>query len=106
MTIKYHCAVLAAEGLKQALTKWDVIQGKRKIDESFVKLILAAVIDPLTGESVLKGDKYRGCKIEGKKVKIMLNIPKDSLEAEAFEEQIREAFEGLDVDLEIEFAES
>ena len=104
--IKYHCAVLAAEGLKQALAKWDVIQGRRKIDEKFVKLILAAVIDPLTGESVLKGDKYRGCKIEGKKVKIMLNIPKDSPEAEAFEEQIREAFEGLDVDLEIEFVES
>ena len=101
--IKYHCAVLAAEGLRQALGKWDVIQGKRKIDESFVKLILAAVIDPLTGESVLHGHKYLGCEIEGKKVKIKLAIPKDSEEAIVFEEQIRESFEGLDVDLEIEF---
>jgi len=101
--IKYHCAVLAAEGLRQALAKWDVIQGKRKIDESFVKLILAAVIDPLTGESVLHGHKYLGCEIEGKKVKIKLAIPKDSEEAIVFEEQIRESFEGLDVDLEIEF---
>lgn len=101
--IKYHCAVLAAEGLRQALGKWDVIQGKRKIDESFVKLILAAVIDPLTGESVLHGHKYLGCEIKGKKVKIKLAIPKDSEEAIVFEEQIRESFEGLDVDLEIEF---
>ncbi|AIF70175.1 hypothetical protein PAP_08975 [Palaeococcus pacificus DY20341] len=102
--IKHHCAVLAAEGLKQALAKWDVIQGRREIDERFVKLILAAVIDPLTGESVLHGHKYKGCEIEGKKVKIMLNVPKDDPEAEVFEEQIRESFEGLDVDLEIEFA--
>jgi len=102
--IKYHCAVLATEGLRQALGKWDVIQGKRKIDESFVKLILAAVIDPLTGESVLHGHKYLGCEIEGKKVKIKLAIPKDSEEAIVFEEQIRESFEGLDVDLEIEFS--
>lgn len=102
--IKYHCAVLAAEDLRQALGKWDVIQGKRKIDESFVKLILAAVIDPLTGESVLHGHKYLGCEIKGKKVKIKLAIPKDSEEAIVFEEQIRESFEGLDVDLEIEFS--
>jgi len=102
--IKHHCAVLAAEGLKQALAKWDVIQGRREIDERFVKLILAAVIDPLTGESVLHGHKYKGCEVDGRKVKIMLNVPKDDPEAEVFEEQIRESFEGLDVDLEIEFA--
>lgn len=101
--IKYHCAVLAAEGLRQALAKWDVIQGKRRIDESFVKLILAAVIDPLTGESVLHGHKYLGCEIEGKKVRIKLAIPRDSEEAIVFEDQIRESFEGLDVNLEIEF---
>ncbi|MCD6559754.1 MAG: iron-sulfur cluster assembly scaffold protein [Palaeococcus sp.] len=102
--IKFHCAVLAAEGLKQALAKWDVLQGRRDIDEGFVKLILAAVIDPLTGESVLQGHKYRGTEIMGRQIKIMLNVPRDDPEAEIFEEQIKEAFEGLDVDLRIEFS--
>jgi len=102
--IKFHCAVLASEGLKQALAKWDVLQGRRDIDEGFVKLILAAVIDPLTGESVLQGHKYRGTEIRGRQIKIMLNVPRDDPEAEIFEEQIKEAFEGLDVDLRIEFS--
>ncbi len=97
--VKYHCAVLAVDALKIALDKWDVKRGVKPIDEKFVREILRGVIDPETGESILQSVKSIEIK-DGIKI-VVKGIPEEG--KEIVREQVLDAFEDLDIKVELEF---
>ncbi len=98
--IKYHCAALAVTALRIALDKWEVISGRKKIDETLIKRMLRGLLDPHTDRDLLSSGAVDKIEIEDGKVRILLNVPQD----EYFDEivsNIREAFEKLPVELEV-----
>jgi len=98
--IKSHCAVLSVRALRVALTKYDVKRGKLPFDLKIAKKLLNGVIDLASGESILKTDKIKDLKVEGKKITIVLGN-KDGLED--VEEQITAVFSDLDVEFDIRY---
>lgn len=98
--IKYHCSNLSIEALNLALSKFEIIKGRKRIDEDFVEKVLKAVLDPRTGKDIITEDKLESLDVENKHIK--LGIEEDD-QPEVIEEQIEEAFEGLDVKINIDF---
>lgn len=101
--IKYHCAVLSVKGLRLALTKWDVIKGRRALDEKLVEELLKGVMDPHTDKDLVSAGMVRGIRVEGgekKRVEITLEVPEDDFKEEILS-NVEEAFEKLDVELDI-----
>lgn len=99
--IKLHCAVLSRTGLDAAILKYEAKKGLIPIGDTVVKLILRGVLDPITGEDVISAKIVDSISISGKEVSIILKATPDSELAKQVEEDIREAFEGLDVLLRI-----
>jgi NifU-like protein involved in Fe-S cluster formation len=95
--IKLHCAVLSRTGLDAAILKYEAKKGLIPIGDTVVKLILRGVLDPITGEDVISAKIVDSISISGKEVSIILKATPDSELAKQVEEDIREAFEGLDV---------
>ena len=104
--IKLHCAVLSKTALDAAIKKWEAKKNLTPIDETLVKLILRGVLDPVSGVDVLSGRMVKDIKIDGKSVTLDMDIEEGSETAREIEGDIREAFEGLDVDLKIIFKET
>ena len=101
--IKSHCAVLSVRALKVALIKYNIKRGKIPPDLKIAKKILNGVIDLASGESILKSDKIKDLKVEGKKISIIFR-DRDEL-MEDVENQIREVFSDLDVDVDIRYGD-
>ena len=98
--IKAHCAVLSVEALKVALTKYKIKTGKMPFDIKIAKKLLHGVIDPVSGNSILKTDKIKSVEVEDKTVKIIFSAKKDDVMSD-IENQIKEVFSDLDVKLDI-----
>jgi NifU-like protein involved in Fe-S cluster formation len=103
--IKLHCAVLSRQGLETAFLKYEAKRGRVKMDESFVNKILRGVLDPVQGVDIVSAKMVQGMKIEGKKMTLDLKAGPDSELAKSLTEDIHDAFEGLDVDLDLRFKE-
>jgi NifU-like protein involved in Fe-S cluster formation len=103
--IKLHCAVLSRQGLETAFLKYEAKRGRVKMDESFVNKILRGVLDPVQGVDIVSAKMVQGMKIEGKKMTLDLKAVPDSELAKSLTEDIHDAFEGLDVDLDLRFKE-
>jgi len=101
--IKLHCAVLSRQGLETAFLKYEAKRGRVKMDEPFVNKILRGVLDPVQGVDIISAKLLEGTKIEGKKITLDLKAKPDSELARSLAEDIHDAFEGLDVDLELKF---
>ena len=101
--IKLHCAVLSRQGLETAFLKYEAKKGRVKIDESFVNKILRGVLDPVQGVDIISAKILESAVVEGKKITFGLNAKADSELAKSLTEDIRDAFEGLDVDLDLKF---
>jgi NifU-like protein involved in Fe-S cluster formation len=103
--IKLHCAVLSRQGLETAFLKYEAKRGRVKMDENFVNKILRGVLDPVQGVDIISGKLLQGLKIEGKKLTFDLKAKPDSELAKSLAEDVQDAFEGLDVELELRFKE-
>jgi nitrogen fixation NifU-like protein len=101
--IKMHCAVLSKTGLDAAILKYYAMKGKAKIDDTLVKLLLKGVLDPITGVDIISSKTTESISIQDHVVTIALRVDKRSPIAEELENDIREAFEGLSVTLNIVF---
>ena len=73
------------------------------MDEVFVNKILRGVLDPIQGVDIISAKMLEGTKIEGKKITLDLKAKPDSELAKSLTEDIHDAFEGLDVDLDLKF---
>ena len=103
--IKLHCAVLSRQGLETAFLKYEAKRGRVKIDESFVNRILRGVLDPVQGVDIISAKILQGTRVEGKKVTLDLKAKPDSELAKSIAEDIRDAFEGLDIEFDLGFKE-
>jgi nitrogen fixation NifU-like protein len=104
--IKLHCAVLSRQGLEAALLKYEAKKGRVKIDESFVNKILRGVLDPVEGVDIISAKIVESVAVEqGKKVFVQLSAKAGSELAKSLSDDIRDAFEGLDVELNLKFKE-
>ena len=103
--IKLHCAVLSRQGLETAFLKYEAKRGRVKIDEPFVNKILRGVLDPVQGIDIISAKMLQSTKIEGNKITLDLKAKPDSELAKSLTEDIHDAFEGLDVDLDLRFKE-
>ncbi|HDD59633.1 MAG TPA: DUF59 domain-containing protein [Euryarchaeota archaeon] len=99
--IKYHCAVLSIKGLRLALTKWDVIRGRRPLDEALVEELLKGVMDPHTDKDLVSAGMVKKIRVVGgkrKRVEITLEVPEDDFKEEILS-NVEEAFEKLEVEI-------
>jgi nitrogen fixation NifU-like protein len=103
--IKLHCAVLSRQGLETAFLKYEAKRGRVKMDEPFVNKILRGVLDPVQGVDIISAKILQDTEIEGNKITLDLKAKPDSELAKSLTEDIHDAFEGLDVDLDLRFKE-
>jgi NifU-like protein involved in Fe-S cluster formation len=104
--IKLHCAVLSRQGLETALLKYEAKSGRVKVDESFVNRILRGVLDPVEGVDVISAKMVESVVVEeGKRVSMCLTAKAGSELAKSLADDIRDAFEGLDIELNLNFKE-
>ncbi len=101
--IKLHCAVLSRQGLETAFLKYEAKSGRVKIDELFVNRILRGVLDPVQGVDIISAKILEKATVDGKKISLDLNAEKDSEFGKSVAEDIRDAFEGLDLQLDLRF---
>jgi NifU-like protein involved in Fe-S cluster formation len=103
--IKLHCAVLSRQGLETAFLKYEAKRGRVKMDEPFIYKILRGVLDPVQGVDIISAKILQGTKIEGNKITLDLKAKPDSELAKSLAEDMHDAFEGLDVELDLRFKE-
>ena len=103
--IKLHCAVLSRQGLETAFLKYEAKRGRVKMDEPFVNKILRGVLDPVQGVDIISAKILQHTEIEGNKITLDLKAKPDSELAKSLAEDINDAFEGLDVNLDLRFKE-
>ncbi len=100
---KIHCAVLSVEALKIAILKYELKMGRIKLDESVVKRLLHGVLDPMSGKSIINSDKFKDLRVKDKNIEITLTNIDDKALREDIENQIREVFRDLDINLKINY---
>jgi NifU-like protein len=104
--IKLHCAVLSRQGLETAFLKYEAKRGRVKVDESFVNRILRGVLDPVEGIDVISAKMVESVAVEeGKRVSMCLTAKADGELAKSLADDIRDAFDGLDIELNLKFKE-
>ena len=101
--IKLHCAVLSRQGLETAFLKYEAKSGRVKIDGLFVNRILRGVLDPVQGVDIISAKILEKATVDGKKMSLDLNAKKDSELGKSVAEDILDAFEGLDLELDLRF---
>jgi hypothetical protein len=75
------------------------------MDEPFVNKILRGVLDPVQGVDIISAKILQDTEIEGNNITLDLKAKPDSELAKSLTEDIHDAFEGLDVDLDLRFKE-
>lgn len=100
--VKIHCSVLAINGLKAAVRKWDAEQTGQSIDEDFtldnetIIRELRDVIHPETGISIVKMNMVHLVEVDGSSVFVELMMGEtDDMYFENIEEETREHLENL-----------
>ncbi len=101
--VKIHCSVLAINGLKSAVRKWeqdnlgdDAAEEEIVLDKETVIRALKDVIHPETGVSIIKMNMLRTVEVEDGKIFVELLMgDTDEMYYENIEEETREHVEGL-----------
>ena len=101
---KMHCAVLSITGLHAVIMKYEAKMGRIPINEHFVRRMLRGVLDPLKGVDVITAGEVENVKVDGKEITIRFSLPREDEAASIIEEEVREAFQGLDVRLNLIFS--
>ncbi len=101
--IKYHCAALSIGGLRTAIAKYEVKKGRRPLDKNFVMTLLKGVLDPMTGRDIVSMGKVKSVVIQDKTIDIELDMPKGNEISKMIKIEILDAFEGLDISLNVKF---
>ncbi len=95
---KMHCAALANMAIKACVAKYEVKEGRRKLDRGVLSLLLSGVIDPKTGEPAISEGKVNIRKIDGKKVEIEVK-EEDPEVKEDLMEQIKNSLKDMGVEI-------
>jgi len=101
--IKMHCSVLAVDALKSAVHKWEVEHGlavdeKPELDRREVWKVLADVLNPRTGLSLIETKLINKIEIERDEGRVFIEVmlcDSDEMFAEAMEEEIHEHVQAL-----------
>ncbi len=99
--VKVHCSVLSRQSLDAAFMKWEVKKGLREVDERFVRKILRGVLDPIEGVDIISAKMVEGIRVADGKIEIRLSVEEGTELAKDIEEDIKDAFEGTPLDLEV-----
>ena len=92
--IKFHCAVLAIAALKIALEKWDLLSGRKKLNEKFVNGLLRGILDPHTDRDLITAGIVSRIEIVDDVVNVHLNVDEDDY-TEEIVSNVVEVFETL-----------
>jgi len=101
--IKLHCAVLSRQGLETAFLKYEAKKGRVKIDGPFINKILRGVLEPVEGVDIISAKLVETVAVEDKRIILSLNAKADSELAKSLTEDIHDAFEGLGIELTLNF---
>ncbi len=101
--VKLHCSVLAVDGLKAAVHRWEVDHGLREtipaaLDPSSVTSALSTVINPRTGEFLNEAGMFGRIEIEPDEGRVYVEVKikeTDERFAENIEGEIREKLEAI-----------
>lgn len=99
--VKMHCSVLAVHGLKQAIKLWEIEHGLAEeeniiLNEKTVKKLLKSVVNPQTGENIVKMGMIKYVKIDGDKVYVEIAMKDtDEMYAENIYEETVESLEAM-----------
>jgi len=101
--VKLHCSVLAVDGLKSAVHRWEVEQGLAEdviepLDFESVGKALAGVINPRSGAGLLESGMIGKTEIEPAEGRIFIEIKITEIDerfAENLEQEVREKLEVL-----------
>ena len=99
--VKMHCSVLAVHGLKQAIKQWEIEHGLAEVEniilnEKTVKKLLKSVVNPQTGENIVKMGMIKYVKIDGDKVYVEIAMKDtDEMYAENIYEETVESLEAM-----------
>ncbi len=83
--------------------KYEIKKGILKFDEKVAKRFLHGVLDPTTGKSIINSDKFKNLIIHNNTIEIVLKNIDDKNLKEDIENQIREVFKDLDINLKIKY---
>ena len=99
--IKMHCSVLAVNGLKAAIKRWEIDQGlaeeeEIKLNEKAIRRLLKGVINPQTGQSIVSMGMINYIQIEGARVFVEISLQDtDEMYAENIREEVTEKLETM-----------
>ena len=102
---KMHCAVLSITGLRSVIMKYEAKTGRIPIDEKFVRHMLRGVLDPLKGIDVIAAGEVEKIEVKDREVNIRFAISKKDEAASVIEDEVKEAFQNLDVKMKLQFRE-
>ncbi len=97
--IKAHCSVLAVDGLRAAIQNYEerhgLIKERKPTTDQMVKKRLKHVMNPLTGLDVVKTGLIKEIEINGRQVRVMVDLPTDHQFASNIKEEIVEKIKPL-----------
>lgn len=101
--VKLHCSILAIDGLKAAVHKWEIDQGRAqevqlKLDKRSVYEILEKVVNPQTGKSINEGHQIKRINVDAAEGRVFIELKLNDEEekfAPNIEEEIREKIEEI-----------
>ena len=108
--VKAHCSVLAVDGLKSAIHDYEerhgLVKEKEPTDKDVVTRRLKRVMNPVTGQDVVRTDLVKDIAVKDGVVAVTVGIASDHQFASALKEDVVEKLEGLwDVDgVNVEFS--
>ena len=98
--IKYHCASLAVQALRIAISKWKVIRGDKELDVDLSRTILHGILDPVTDKDIVVAGVVRSIEVRDRDVFVGVHIEKKDAGEEIIL-SIHEAFEKMDVEVSV-----
>jgi metal-sulfur cluster biosynthetic enzyme len=93
--------VLAVNGLKAAIKRWEIDQGlaeeeEIKLNEKAIRRLLKGVINPQTGQSIVSMGMINYIQIEGARVFVEISLQDtDEMYAENIREEVTEKLETM-----------
>lgn len=99
--IKMHCSVLAVNGLKAAIKRWEIDHGLAEeeeivLNEKTIRRLLKGVINPETGHSIVAMGMVNYIQIDGARVFVEISLQDtDEMYAENIREEVTEKLETM-----------
>lgn len=100
-SVKMHCSVLAINGIKAAIRKYEIEHGlledgERTMTPKVIRNFLIDVIHPKHGKNIIENDNVSRIKIEGQNIYIVIELEADEeMYANNIREEVTEHIEAM-----------